>query len=123
MQWNNSTNSGFNNGTKTWLPVGSKYKTVNVAKQESDVNSHLNMFKKLVQLHKSPAFREGLYESANNVDDNVYTYIRTNGEESYLIALNFAKQNMTINFSSSFRNLRPRGDVVVSSINSDLQKK
>lgn len=122
MQWNNSTNAGFNNGTKTWLPVGSKYKTINVAKQESDENSHLKVFKKLVKLHKLPAFREGLYESANNLDENVFAYIRTHGQDSYLIALNFAKQNKTINFSSSFRDLKSLGDVEVSSLNAKLQK-
>lgn len=119
MQWNNSTNAGFNNGTKTWLPVGSKYKQVNVAKQESDENSHLKIFKKLVQLHKEPAFRDGLYESANSVDENIYAFIRTHGDDSYLVALNFAKQNKTINFGNSFRNIKPNAKVVVSSLRSN----
>lgn len=123
MQWNDKINAGFNNGKKTWLPVGPKYKTMNVAKQESDENSHLKIFKKLVQLHKEPAFRDGLYESANNLDENVYSYVRANNDDSYLIALNFAKQNRTVNFSHSFRNLKLHGDVVVASLNSKIQEK
>lgn len=123
MQWNSSTNAGFNAGAKTWLPVGTNYKTLNVAQQEADTNSHLKIFKQLVQLHKLSAFREGLYESANNLDENIYSYIRTNGEDSYLVALNFAQQSKTINFAKSFRSLKPTGSVVVASLNSKIAEK
>ena len=30
MQWDNSSNAGFSEGSHTWLPTGSDYHTVNV---------------------------------------------------------------------------------------------
>lgn len=119
MQWENSTTAGFNNGTKPWLPFGWSYKLLNVADQEKSDNSALKMFKQLVKLHKLPAFREGSYESATNVDENMLSYIRTYGKDSYLVAINFdGKKEIAINFEKSFQNLRGKtGKVVVSTFN------
>lgn len=123
MQWNDDINAGFNTGAKTWLPVGPSYIQVNVAKQESDVRSHFKIFKKLVQLHKKSAFRNGLYESGNNLDENVFYYVRADDDETYLIALNFAKEDKVANFSKSFRSLKNHGLVEVASLNSKIQEK
>lgn len=120
MQWNNGTNGGFNTGTKPWLPMGN-FREINVEHQNAANSSHLKVFKKLVQLHKTPAFRDGLYESAD-IDDNIYSYVRSYNDESYLVALNFAKQNKTVNFARFFRSLDPHADVVVASLNSHIKE-
>lgn len=49
-QWDNSTNAGFNNGTKTWLPVSSKYLETNLADEASQENSHYQIYKKMAGL-------------------------------------------------------------------------
>lgn len=123
MQWNDGVNAGFNAGAKTWLPVGPNYKQVNVAKQDAVDQSHFKIFQKLVQLHKTSTIRNGLYESAKNLDANVYAYIRSDDKSSYLIALNFAKEDKVANFSSSFRDLKPIGNVVVASLKSRILEK
>ncbi|XP_063702912.1 maltase A1-like [Culicoides brevitarsis] len=123
MQWNSSVNAGFNAGAKTWLPVGTNYKEVNVAKQNADERSHHKIFRKLVQLHKKSAFRDGIYEGGSNLDENIYTYIRSDDKETYLVALNFAKIEKVVNFSTNFRDLKPDGQVVVASLSSILQEK
>ena len=37
MQWDNSSNAGFSEGSHSWLPTGTDYDTVNVA-----VSAHEN---------------------------------------------------------------------------------
>lgn len=49
-QWDNSTNASFNNGTKTWLPVSSKYVKTNLADEASQANSHYQIYKKMAGL-------------------------------------------------------------------------
>lgn len=49
-QWDNSTNAGFNNGTKTWLPVSSKYLETNLADEANRENSHYQIYKKMAGL-------------------------------------------------------------------------
>jgi alpha-glucosidase len=53
FQWDNSTNAGFNDGAKTWLPVSEKYIDTNLAKQNiTDVNSHYNIYKQMLKLRR-----------------------------------------------------------------------
>uniref|UniRef100_A0A0A9WEU2 alpha-glucosidase n=1 Tax=Lygus hesperus TaxID=30085 RepID=A0A0A9WEU2_LYGHE len=51
MQWNSSTNAGFSNSSHLYLPVNPNYFEVNVA-TESKAPSHLDLYKKVVKLHK-----------------------------------------------------------------------
>lgn len=49
MQWDQSTNGGFTNGTP-WFPVNPNYKTINVEQQIHDPQSILQFYKDLIQL-------------------------------------------------------------------------
>ncbi|KAF6207152.1 hypothetical protein GE061_018391 [Apolygus lucorum] len=51
MQWNATTNAGFSNSSSLYLPVNPNYYEVNVA-VESKAPSHLDLYKKVVKLHK-----------------------------------------------------------------------
>lgn len=53
FQWTGGTNSGFTNGSSTWLPLAADYATINVEKELSDDHSHLKIYKALVALRKS----------------------------------------------------------------------
>ena len=59
MQWDASPNAGFTDAdANPWLPVNANYQTLNVEAQLSDVNSHLNIYKSLVQLrYLDPTFK------------------------------------------------------------------
>ncbi|KAL3267383.1 hypothetical protein HHI36_011513 [Cryptolaemus montrouzieri] len=50
LQWDNTTNAGFNEGAKTWLPVSEKYHTLNLASQlvEGEV-SHYHNYRALIR--------------------------------------------------------------------------
>lgn len=54
---------GFTSGRDTWLPVHPNYWLKNVRTQEQDPKSHLNIFKRLVALRKSPVITHGDFET------------------------------------------------------------
>ena len=59
MQWDASPNAGFTDASVApWLPVNSNYQTLNVEAELTDVNSHLSIYKSLVQLrYDEPTFK------------------------------------------------------------------
>ncbi|XP_057336099.1 alpha-glucosidase-like [Microplitis mediator] len=63
FQWDNSTSAGFSSNKKTWLPVNSNYKTVNLAIQKTQPYSHYSLMKKLISLKKNPILRNGTTET------------------------------------------------------------
>ena len=61
MQWDNSTNSGFTNASKPWLPVNENYKEgVTVSHQSGLLDSHLGVFTQLTQLREGIIYRASL---------------------------------------------------------------
>lgn len=58
MQWNADANAGFTTG-KPWLSVNDNYVEINVAAQESDPNSVLNFYRRLIALRSSNADLDG----------------------------------------------------------------
>ena len=104
FQWDNTTNGGFTTG-KPWLKVNSNYITLNAAVQESDPNSCLNYFKKLVALRKkSPALIYGAYKLLDADNPSVYCYTRTLNEEKYFVLLNFSNDEMDYTLPDEVKN-------------------
>ena len=75
FQWDNSTSAGFSTATKTWLPVASNYKEVNLKLQESQEGSHINIYKKLLKLRSHDAIKSREF-SIEVLSDNVLVYKR-----------------------------------------------
>jgi alpha-glucosidase len=99
MQWNTDTNAGFS--TKApWLPVPVTYKTYNVATEEKDPNSILNLYKKLLALrHTNEALLDGSYTALNQNDANVMSYLRTYKGKAVLVALNMSSSPQKATFN------------------------
>ena len=53
MQWDDTTNSGFNEGSQTWLHVNENYHEINVKKQLDDKDSILNFYKKMIKFRNN----------------------------------------------------------------------
>ncbi|CAH0392996.1 unnamed protein product [Bemisia tabaci] len=51
--------NGFTKAKKPWVPVNPNYYRMNVNAQRVNPNSHLNIFKRLVQLRRTPVIRYG----------------------------------------------------------------
>ena len=105
MQWSNTTEAGFTNGTP-WIKVNPNYTTINVIAEEQDQNSILNYFKKMVRLRKTtPALIYGKYELLDKDNASVYCYTRTLNGKKILVLLNFkavtAKANTGFDLSKA----------------------
>ena len=102
MQWDTSKNAGFSTADKTWLPVASNYKTVNVKVEDGEPHSLLNWYKKLIDMRASnPALREGSLTMLDRSNPNVLSYVRKGpaGSPSVVVALNFTAQPQTISLN------------------------
>jgi oligo-1,6-glucosidase len=91
FQWDGTKNAGFTTGTP-WIAVNPNYTDINAVKEESDPNSCLNYFRKIVKLRKNNpgALVYGKYELLDKDNPNVYAYTKTGEGEKLLIVLNFS---------------------------------
>jgi alpha-glucosidase len=119
MQWNQSENAGFTTGTP-WLPVPETYKTHNVAAESKDPNSILEFYKKVLRLrHTNSALLNGKYMAINEDDPNVLSYLRVNGSQGVVVALNMSNrtQNLSLELKShgfaSLKSLLDSGPVTI----------
>jgi len=114
MQWSTIAQSGFSPSSTTWLPVGSDYKTINVATESSDPNSLLRWNESLIALRRTnPTLHDGGTIMLDNTNPNVLTYLRTapTGPDSrtrafttahpILISLNMTSTPQTIHLDLS----------------------
>ena len=89
MQWNTEKHAGFTKGTP-WIKVNPNYETINVASQVNDEDSIFHYYKKLVQFRKDmPILVYGDYTLLMEEDTDIFTYVRTLGEEKVLVVANF----------------------------------
>jgi glycosidase len=100
MQWNDSTNAGFSQAGKTWLPVNDDYKVVNVLAESVDKTSLLESARKLLLLRRgNMAFQKGgitiLYTKS------VLVYKRALNGQSFTVVINFSNRKQKINLQQS----------------------
>ncbi|XP_070504536.1 maltase A1-like [Chironomus tepperi] len=119
--WDDSKNAGFSTGNKTWLPVGDKYKTVNVKAQEEATNSHLKIFRKLTAIRKETRFKNGTYDGHISNNGNIYSYKRQNGNDFAIIILNFGSTDEIVNLSGIYSNITSHLKVYTSSLESGFK--
>jgi alpha-glucosidase len=102
MQWSNQPNAGFSpDNVDTWLPVNPDYKRgINVHDQERNPSSLLNYYRRLLQVRKkNPALIEGEYLPIHNASDEYFAFLRSSGEQTMLVVLNFSIQSLELDFS------------------------
>ncbi len=102
FQWNGSANAGFTNGTP-WLKVNPNYTEINAKDQESEENSVLNYFRRIIKFRKENL---GLvYGKTDFVDlenNSVFTYKRELDGRKLLILLNFTDKNAAANVAFDY---------------------
>lgn len=97
FQWDRTANAGFTTGGP-WLKVNPNYTTINAAAQDSDPQSCLNYFRKLVRLRKaSPALIYGKYVLLDKENPDVYAYTRELDGRKMLVLLNFKDTAASVN--------------------------
>ena len=103
MQWDTSKNAGFSTADKTWLPVASNYKTVNVETEKGQPDSLLHWYQRLIDMRKNdPTLRDGEQVMLDENNPHVLSYLRkgVNGSPSIVVVLNFTAQPQTISLDT-----------------------
>jgi alpha-glucosidase len=114
MQWNSQPSAGFSIG-EPWLPVGPDYEVRNVAVQNDDPASMLNLYRQLLKVRRNtPALVQGTYRSLDVEHEDCFVYLREHPEGSRLIALNFTDQPRSLSV--------PYGDHVGIALSTHLDR-
>lgn len=96
MCWSGDVNGGFSNG-EPWLPVFSKYESVNVETQSRSIESLLNFYKKLIWLRKgNDILKKGTLALDYDSPPGVLQYTREFEKKKCLIILNFENESKKI---------------------------
>ncbi|KAJ1023609.1 hypothetical protein NDA16_003226 [Ustilago loliicola] len=94
VQWSSAPNGGFSKtpNTKPWMRTNDNYKTINVEAQESDPNSVLNFYRKVIGVRKQRAslLGRGEFRLLEEDDEQLFKYfkISESGEKAFVV-LNF----------------------------------
>ncbi len=94
MQWSDAPNAGFSSGAP-WEPPNEDYGDVNVADQDTDEGSLLNLYRRLVRLrNEHAALRTGGLQALGGTCPGTYAYLRTAPDaapdDNLLVVLNLA---------------------------------
>ncbi len=96
MQWNDTANAGFTTG-RPWLTTVDPSGDLNVEAQLADLDSMLNLVRRLIQLRKeSKALRIGTYEALDHHADTVFSYQRACDDEVVSIYCNFGEHPVEV---------------------------
>ncbi|EJO5348665.1 alpha-glucosidase [Clostridium botulinum] len=92
MQWDCTENAGFSKG-KPWLKVNPNYIIINVKKQEKDINSILNFYKKIIKMKKeNNGLIYGKYKLILEEHEQIYAYTRTLEHEKFIVITNLTNK-------------------------------
>jgi len=109
MQWDASDKAGFTTG-EPWLPVDGRDPKRNVASEREEDGSILCLYRRLLELRRSaPALAVGSYRPVE-AEGDVLAYIRKEGGQAFLVALNLGPEAATLAVPQELRG----GRVVLS---------
>ena len=90
MQWNDSANAGFTSG-EPWIMVNPNYVSINAEAEETDANSVLKFYQKLIALrNSSKTLQYGKYTPLWTEHEQIFVYERTLEGETYTIVCNMS---------------------------------
>lgn len=113
MQWTDEVNAGFTTGAP-WLPVHPNHPSRNVAAQQADPDSLLNVYKRLLAIRREVvALRKGMLLPITYEPWILLAYLRQYEDQTVLVALNFSRRRTKLVLG---RELMQRGwDLLFSS--------
>jgi alpha-glucosidase len=95
MQWDASRFAGFSS-VEPWLPLTEDFARRNVASERGDPGSLYNLYRRLIALRRAhAALATGSYRPVAAQGD-VFAYIREQGGEHFLVALNFGAEPASV---------------------------
>jgi len=116
MPWSAEANAGFSTVTP-WRAPFANYTDVNVAAQDGDPDSLLNLYRKLIQLRKEhPTLAHGSVTVLDTDNPGVYAILRKNENTQFLILINL-KGEITSDYALNLpEKILPNGSLVLSSL-------
>ena len=96
MQWSTAPNAGFTTG-QPWLKVNPNYRYVNVSEQDTNSNSVLNFYRKLLRWRKqTPTLHGGSYRDLLPDHPTIWAFERRLRNEYYWILANFSAETVDL---------------------------
>lgn len=97
VAWNSDESSGYGFGSvKTWLPLNSRAKEINLEKDKNSEKSVFNFYKKLLNYRKnSEVIRRGDFKELSaeeNGNKGYFVFERALGEKKVIVAINFDRE-------------------------------
>ncbi|XP_063360941.1 maltase 1-like [Cydia amplana] len=120
--WNDGKNAGFSETDgKTWLPIASNYREVNLEREMQAPKSHYKFYKDVVALKKTRAVRSGDLET-RALGEHVLVVARLKaGSRAVVGIVNLSDEEQAVDLSS-IRLLPSLLEVKASGVNSALEK-
>lgn len=116
MQWNEEKNAGFTEGTP-WIDVNPNYKEINAKQELKDRDSVFYYYQKLIRLRKeNEIFTEGEFRLLMEEDENIFAYIREDGEHKLLVAANFTGKEAPYSLDESWK----RAEVLIHNYKEEI---
>lgn len=121
FQWDTTTNAGFSNAKKTWLPVNPNYVDLNLENEKKAAKSHFKFYQKLMKLRKLDTFLHGDLKILA-LNQHVFGYVRDLlDSDTYVVLINLGAQSEQVSLKV-FATLRNKLKVVAASPNSEYEE-
>ncbi|MGH2507522.1 MAG: alpha-amylase family glycosyl hydrolase [Ktedonobacteraceae bacterium] len=101
MQWDTNPNAGFClPQVQPWLPFAEDAQTANVASDQQDTRSCLNLVRALLLIRRTlPALTIGAQQSLDQPNTACFVYQRLHADQRCVVALNFSGQDQIVTLS------------------------
>lgn len=99
MAWEPGPTGGFSvaDDVTPWLPLTPELDTINVATQDGDPDSMLELYRALLGLRRErPALRRGRLDLVAGVPHGLLAYLRSDGDERVLVGANLTDVRRTL---------------------------
>lgn len=114
MQWNDSKNAGFSEGTP-WIGIPGNYKFINAETALKDKNSIFYHYKKLIELRKNEDLLvTGKYEDIDLENKNVYAYKRTGDNGELVVISNFYENEVPFELKNNGIDDLEKAEILIS---------
>ncbi|MGJ9385338.1 alpha,alpha-phosphotrehalase [Salipaludibacillus sp. CF4.18] len=102
VQWNARKHAGFTTGTP-WIQTAANFREINAEQAVADKNSVFYHYQQLIKLRKEyDIITSGDYQLLLEEDNDIFAYVRSNGEEKLLMVSNFYGRETTFTLPETF---------------------
>ncbi|GGP11945.1 MULTISPECIES: alpha,alpha-phosphotrehalase [Oceanobacillus] len=114
MQWDNTANAGFTEGTP-WIGLPDNYQKINTEAATADKTSIFHHYQRLIQLRKEyQVITDGEYQLILPNDFAIFAYIRENKDTKLLVVNNFYAKEAKLELPESIHRTFTDSEILLS---------